>query len=405
MKTDFYATYDEIDRLFACNRISAMIWNKILDKAKEYRKKHNGAWISQGQLEKELKNIYPLHSQSVQAVAQRYCDNRQSTKAARDKGYLNVRYPWRYKHAYPTRWKQNIKLIGNKISLPLGMWSGHRQTPIELELPKSSLERLTGAKIQQIDLIWDNRLMLAICYEDGKQAPKTTNPQEPVAAGIDLGEIHSISAATEKGHSIIITGRKLRSVNRFRNKQLAEICSKQSKCKKYSRRWKKLQRAKRYMLHKAEAQVRDCTHKITKNFVDWAIDHNVKHVYCGNPEGVQRNTSKKKPKNRKNPQKLKEPKEAQKLSNWNFGTVMDYLKYKLARKGIGFEKISEAYTTQTCPVCGQEHKCKGRNYVCTCGYTAHRDAHGAMNILSRGINDGKIKFVATLKRPKYLRSA
>ena len=259
MKTDFYATYDEIDRLFACNRISAMVWNKFLDLAKAYRKAHNGGWISQGELEKELKGIYPLYSQSVQTVAQRYCHNRASTKAARDKGHLNVRYPWRYKHAYPTRWKQNLKLEGNKIHLPFARWDGKQLPPIEIELPQSALGRLAGSKIKQIDLIWDNRLMLAICYEDSAKNKKAANPQKPVVAGIDLGEIHSIAAASEEGYSVIITGRKLRSINRFRNKKLAEICHKMSRCKKYSRRWKKLQRAKRYMLHKCEAQVRDCT--------------------------------------------------------------------------------------------------------------------------------------------------
>ena len=95
MKTDFIATSHEIDRLFACNRISAMIWNKVLDLAKTYRKANNGAWISQTQLEKELKGTYPLYSQSVQAVAQRYCANRKSAKAARDKGGAAFRLRFR----------------------------------------------------------------------------------------------------------------------------------------------------------------------------------------------------------------------------------------------------------------------------------------------------------------------
>jgi len=394
LKTDFKTSCEELDRLFACNRISALIWNKCLDIAREYRLSNGGAWISNSELQKELKNLYPLHSQSVQAVSDRYCDARKATKEARDKG-LNTSYPWKYKHAYPTRWKQGIKIQDRQIILPLGTWNRHKLGYIQVEIPKSTVDFLKNKKIKIIDLIWDNRLRLAICFDDGKKAIKSKGD---TYAGIDLGEIHSISAASEEGHAVIVTGRKLRSINRFRNKKLAEISKKQSRCVKYSRQWKKLQRAKRYMLRKSDAQVRDCTHKISKAFVDWAVDHKIKHVYVGNVEGVQRNT-------RRGPKrKRRSRRTSQKLSNWNFGKLLQYLDYKLELKGIELEKISEAYSTQTCPVCGQRHKPSGRNYRCSCGYTAHRDIHGAMNILSLGLyND--IRFITDIKKTKYLRSA
>ena len=61
----------------------------------------------------------------------------------------------------------------------------------------------------------------------------------------------------------------------------------------------------------------------------------------GNPEGVQRNTKKKRRKDVN-----------QKLSNWSFGKLYSLLKYKLKAKGITIEKVDESYTSQTCPVCG-----------------------------------------------------
>lgn len=393
LKTDFKVSKENLNKLFACNRISAMIWNKCLDLAKEYREINDGAWIQNGELQKEIKGLYPLHSQSVQAVSDRYCDARLGAKQARDKG-LNTSYPWKYKHVYPTRWKQGIKIQGKQILLPLGTWNHHRIGYIKMEIPKSISDFLKNKKVKMIDLIWDNRLKLAICFDDGR---KIVEAKGDTYAGIDLGEIHSISAASEQGHAIIITGRKLRSINRFRNKKLAEISQKQSRCRKYSRQWKKLRRAKRYMLRKADAQVRDTTHKISKAFVDWAVDHKVKHVYVGDVEGIQRNTKKSKKKN-------KGKKQNQKLSNWNFGLLLKYLEYKLKLKGIEMEKISEAYSTQTCPICGQRHKPSGRNYRCSCGYTAHRDIHGAINILSLGLYED-IRYIADVKKTKYLRSA
>ncbi|MBR1397862.1 MAG: hypothetical protein IJ563_10070 [Selenomonadaceae bacterium] len=42
IKTDFKSSRENLDKLFACNRISAMVYNKVLDLQKEYRKDHNG---------------------------------------------------------------------------------------------------------------------------------------------------------------------------------------------------------------------------------------------------------------------------------------------------------------------------------------------------------------------------
>ena len=151
LKTDFKTSCEELDRLFACNRISALIWNKCLDVAREYRLSNDGAWISKGDLQKAMKGLYPLYSQSVQSVAERYCDARLGAKQARDKG-LNNRYPWRHKHAYPTRWKEeSISIVGNTVFLKLAIWNKHRQKPIKLKIPDSTAKFLRDKKIKLID--------------------------------------------------------------------------------------------------------------------------------------------------------------------------------------------------------------------------------------------------------------
>ena len=66
--------------------------------------------------------------------------------------------------------------------------------------------------------------------------------------------------------------------------------------------------------------------------------------------------------------------------------------YKLRRYGIQLVKISEAYTSQTCPHCGHLNKVAGRTYRCrACGYYAHRDGVGAVNILNKGMHSGEIR--------------
>jgi putative transposase len=142
---------------------------------------------------------------------------------------------------------------------------------------------------------------LAVTYEDGQKA-KAYQPGSSV--GIDLGEVHTIGAFCENGQALLITGRKIRSLHRLRNKKLAEIERRQSKCQKGSRRWKKYERAKQYVLSKSDRQLRDALHKTTKQFVDWCLKQSAFDVYIGNVEGVQPNTRKKKRASRKQAQRL-----------------------------------------------------------------------------------------------------
>ncbi len=413
IQTSFTATPEDIDRLFACNRISAMIWNKVLELAKEYALANNGKWAGKTYLQTATKDIYPLHSQSVQAVVHNYLFARNAARAARKKGYKN-KYPWRIKKNYNTTWVDEafaFDFSQKTLSLSLGNWNHKHQKSIVVNLPKDIVSKIQEVlnknkdAVSEVELCYSNGLHLHVTYDDGTEAE--TNPIASGTAGVDLGEIHAIAACADDGNSVIVTGRKLRSIHRLRNKQLASISKAQSKCKKGSRRWKKLQRKKRYVLSKSRHQVAYKTHEITKKFVDWCVEHKVGKVYCGDPEGVQRNTSGRKKKNRataKTRKKIRKRKVSQKLSNWNFGKIKEYLEYKLQNQGISLEVINEAYTSQTCPICGQRHKTNSRNYRCKCGYHAHRDVHGAHNIMSLGMT-GHFEKICNFDKqnPKYLR--
>ncbi|SRR5258707_4449209 len=73
----------------------------------------------------------------------------------------------------------------------------------------------------------------------------------------------------------------------------------------------------------------------------------------------------------------------QRLHQWSFGHARHLLTYKAERMGMQVVLHEERHTSKTCPIYGQRKKSspKGRNSVCkTCGYRAHRDGVGAMNI-------------------------
>jgi putative transposase len=384
----FQASKPNMDRLFACNRESARVWNECLERSKDHYTKHQ-KWITQSEVQKRTKGRFHLHSQSIQAVCHKYLFALDSTYQAVQKGIKSARYPYKHKNNYNTKWaKDGFNVYENgKIELSMGIHQGKREKPIVVHA-----SHLPDGHIKEIELCYDNGLYLAISYEDGLES-KSYHKDHSV--GVDPGEIHTLAVFRKDGESLIVTGRKARAIHRLRNKKLADIQRLQSKCKKGSRQWKKYQKAKRYLLSKSEKQLRDALHKTTKNFVDWCIEHSVSDVHIGNVEGVHRNTRKKKRVHRK---------QAQKLSNWSFGKVKKYLTYKLKQQGIKLHLIDESYTSQTCPVCSKRNKTSSRNYSCECGYEEHRDIHGARNILSKALY-GEILHFDVRTKAKYLRIA
>lgn len=383
VKTEFRCSRETLNSLFECNRISATIWNDCLSIAKDYSLNNGGKWIGKSQLQTAIKGKYPMHSQSIQAVAHKYLFSRDSAYKAKLKNIQTAKYPYKTKKNYNTKWVDKAFVVLNGV-IQLSLGAGRKKLLVKPNKDVSSVE------IKEIELIYDRKLMLSISYDYGLEATETKNSNK---VGVDLGEIHSISAYCDNGEALMVTGRKLRSINRLRNKKLAELQSKMSKCTKYSKQWKKYNRAKRYILSKSDYQIQDCLHKTSKQFVDWCVTNEVSTVAVGKVEGVQRHTKKKRTKNCN-----------QKISNWSFGKLQQYLKYKLEANGIKLEKQEESYTSQQCPCCGRRKKTSTRNYSCKCGYKAHRDIHGARNILSKYMH-GDIRVIGEIKETKYLRVA
>lgn len=395
-KTTFSTSKADLDRLYACNRISADIWNDCLEIARAYHQEH-GKWIDQTELQKATKGNYSLHSQSIQAVCHKYLWARESAKNAKRQGYDHIRYPYRQKKHFPTKWAaQGFTLHENgKIGLSLGLREGKRQKLIVV-----SIARMPIGTVKEIELIYDRGLQLAITYDDGVAAEPASGIQ---IAAIDPGEVHAIAAVTEDGHAVIITGRKLRSIKRLRNKKIKELSRLMATCKKGSRQWKKYRRALLFVLSKSERQIRDALHKTTRAFVAWCLEHQVKEVAVGDVEGIQRNRSGRK--RRRNGRRVRSRKHNQRLSQWTFGKQYDYLAYKLKAKGIKIRKQEEHGSTQTCPVCNRKHKPSGRIYSCCCGYSRHRDVHGSCGILSRQLYGDIRMVVPVITEQKYLRTA
>lgn len=362
--------------------------------ARSYYLEH-GRWIGRAELQQATKGNYPLHSQSIQAVCHKYIWARDNAHQVKQKGYTHFRYPYKAKTHYPTKWiAQGITLHENgRIELSMGIREGKRQKPIVVHV-----KTLPAGRVKEIEIIYDRGLKLCIAYEDEVQPELVQGKQ---FAAVDPGEIHSIAAVTEDGQGLVISGRKLRSIKRLRNKKIKELYRKTAGCKKGSRQWKKYRRALRFVLSKSERQIQDVLHKTTRAFVGWCVENSVRRVAVGDVEGIQRNRS---AKNKTNGRRIRSRRHNQSMSQWTFGKQYDYIKYKLHEHGIGITKQDERNTTQTCPVCNRKRKPSGRMYRCSCGYSQHRDIHGGCNLLSVYLY-GEIKEITRVEHIKYLRIA
>ncbi len=162
-----------------------------------------------------------------------------------------------------------------------------------------------------------------------------------------------------------------------RAKAQAKLRKKRARTKPGSRRRKRLNRTSQ----KVERVIRNALHHAAKQIVAFCLVYGITILYAGDLGTL--NYKKRHRRSRRT---------SQDVGALEFGCFEQYLEYKLRRHGIQLIKISEAYTSQTCPHCGHLNKVAGRTYHCrACDYRAHRDGVGAVNILNQGMHSGEIR--------------
>jgi len=374
--------------LMQCSRWAGDCWNAIVDADKEFHNQ-NGRYMKKGELQSFVKNKTPLHAVGNQGVFIKYYTARDAMYKSMTSDHTNskkVELPYKKKKYFVVCWnvfsfvvdyKNKILKLAKKVDE-----NGRPQKQVRCwfkTMPKHIVE---------IELIYRNGLCFAVKYKEPKA---NTDIKEENVAAIDFGEIHSISSIDNNGDAVIITGRKIRSIKRLQNKEQAKLRSKRDKLTKGSRQYKKYSRAIYKLKLKTDRQILDCVHKISKLYLDYCIENNISKVYYGDLDSCTRGHHGK-----------FNGYTNQKLRDWCYGLLTLQLENKLSRYGIELVKVSEAFSSQTCPHCGERHKPSGRNYICQCGYEQHRDLVGAMNILNF---NGKDIHIERYKNLKYLRIA
>ena len=337
-------------------------WTDMLNAHIESR---SGKWLSSVELSKMFKGQYALHSQSIQALAQKLEANIDAAYELR-KSDPEARYPYHPKKYQTIVWKQVAiqRMADGKLSLS----NGRKVDRLVLPVP----DEYINSDICKAELTWRaDHYELCLTIDTGMVNPPPKESGQ--MAGVDLGEVNIAAVVTEAGDALVVSGRALRSVKRLRNKRHATLDSLISRCKSGSKRHRRLLKSKARASAKMYRQQRDILHKASRQVVEFCQENNVKSIAVGDVRDVQDGVNLSTNSN-------------QKISQWPHGQFVKYVAYKSAEQGMKADYIPEDYSTRTCSWCKRVAKYapQGRVYVCPrCGAVIHRDANGASNICSR----------------------
>ena len=293
--------------------------------------------------------------------------------------YDNISLPsYLPKDGYATLVIGFVRIRGNRLILPYSNLFRRTHSSIEIRIPPV----LKDKKIKEIRIIPKlNARFFEIQYiyeEDCIQ--RDLNKDNALA--IDLGISNLATAVSSTGHSFIIDGKRLKSINQWFNKRNAKlqcIKDKQGLQKKTTDRQKML-------LLKHSNRVNDYMNKAARIIINYCIDNDIGRLVIGYNEDFQRNADMGKANN-------------QTFTHIPFGRLRDKLKYLCEFNGIEYMAVEESYTSKASffdkddiPVYSKKNTCRhvfsGRRvcrgmYETSKGYRLNADVNGALNILKK----------------------
>ena len=352
-------------------RESGRCYSKVISLVRKTHKK-KGFWLSEDTVKKYMRlKGYALHPQSIQACAETYFDSLKSFFKVRESN-PDAKPPKRTPKFFKVLWKSSaICLKDGQLILS----NGKGREPVILEN--------VSEKPKYVEMSFKRgHYCFALVYKVNVPPKQDIG----ITVSVDMGEIHPIVSFDGK-QTTIYNGRLLRSIMQYKNKVKARFSAKMDRCKKRSKRWYRLQKAKQKTLEKLDAQIKDAEHKITSRFISDCQRAKADTIVIGELKGIRDNIKFGKKSN-------------QKLHQWAFARFAQKICHKAELAGIKVVSVSEAYTSQTCPQCGHRKKPVNRNYHCEqCDFKYHRDGVGAINIRQKYLGRFGVPVVGTLAFP------
>ena len=382
-KSDKFAPLDEL-----CF-ISKNLYNVALYHIRQYYKE-TGKYLSYNKLAKMLSDSNNLdyrampYAQSAQQVLRQVDNQYKSFYAALKSKKMQgkkVRLP-KYKD------KEN----GRNIFIYTNQGAKVSNGVVYLKTKRGILSFKTVAdKIQQVRLVpKGNHIVVEIIYNKECEAKKDNNRY----ASIDLGLDNLCTLTSNVAQSIIVNGKRLKSVNHYYNKTKAKL---QSKLKQGNHSSKRISR----LTLRRNRKTKDYMHKVSKKIIEYMEANSLNTLFVGKNVG------------------WKDSINLGRTNNQNFVSIpynmlIQMLEYKCKLAGINFVIVNEAYTSK-CSFLDREKISKHDNYtgkrvnrglfISSSGIMINADVNGSLNIMRLGIEKQNVKLdvVEEILRPENKR--
>jgi putative transposase len=252
---------------------------------------------------------------------------------------------------------QNYTIGENTVAFPVMINQKVQRLSVSARIPERERNLVSSGKPGLLKVIeksgkWYVQIAVQLPEEQ---------PSGVATMGVDLGLKVPAVAVTSTGKTKFVgSGRQ----NKYVRRKYQARRRKMGKLKKLSAIHKQKNKEHRYMT--------DQNHKISRQIVNMATCEQVSVIKIEKLSNV-RQTTRTSRKNAKN------------LHNWSFYQLQMFIAYKAALAGIRVIEVNPAYTSQTCPRCEKRNHAVDRMYQCPCGFHAHRDRVGAMNIMRQPI--------------------
>lgn len=255
---------------------------------------------------------------------------------------------------------QNYSISENTVAFPIVVEGKTKKTTFLASPSNRDMELLRKAKLGLMRIVEQSRKWYA---QLSLEVP-TTELNGECMMGIDLGLKVPAVAVTSTGKTRFLgNGRQ----NKYMRRKYQQRRRKLGKLKKLS--------AIRKLSNKEQRWMTDQNHKSSRQIVNTAIQEGVSVIKLERLKNI-RKTARTSRKNAKN------------LHRWTFYQLQQFIAYKANLVGIRVVEVNPAYTSQSCPACGEKNKARDRRYECSCGFNAHRDRVGAINIMRQPVADG-----------------
>jgi len=191
------------------------------------------------------------------------------------------------------------------------------------------------------------------------------SPLASEEAALDLGVNNLVACATTTGDQFLYDGEELFEQFRTTTEEIGRLSSKLPPGQDTSRRIRRLYRKRsRQRTHAQNALIRDLVERLHAE--------GIATVYIGDLIGVIETQL--------------SPEINEKLENfWAFKQFIDQLRSVCEEYRIEVEAMSEAWTSQTCPECGEQAETvrHRETLTCPCGFEGHADLTAAETFLRR----------------------